>query len=91
MANSKQAIRRVRQANIRRQHNRVATGLMRGAIKQIRAALEAGDLEKVRTLLPKAVSRIDKTAKRGTIHRNTASRYKSALEKQAHELEARSG
>ena len=76
-ANSKQAEKRVRQANARRERNRVARGQMRSLMKDFRSAVEAKDAEKVRQILPAAVSRIDKTAKRGIIHRNTAKRYKS--------------
>jgi small subunit ribosomal protein S20 len=90
MANSKQAEKRVRQAALRRERNRDAKGQMRGAIKRVRKAMEEGDLEQVRALLPLAVSRIDKTAKKGVIHRNTASRYKSALEKKVRALETSS-
>ena len=88
MANSKQAEKRVRQSRVRRERNRMARGQMRSLIKQVRAALAAEDAERVRELLPKAVSRIDKTAKRGIIHRNTARRYKSLLDRRARRLEA---
>jgi small subunit ribosomal protein S20 len=68
--------------------NRVGRGQMRSLIKQVREALQENDAERVRQLLPKAVSRIDKTAKRGIIHRNTARRYKSMLDRRARQLEA---
>lgn len=91
MANSKQAVKRIRQSRKRREHNRRERGLMRGLIKQVQKALQEEDLEQVRRLLPRAVSRIDKTAKKGIIHRNTAGRYKGQLQKRARELEAGAG
>ena len=88
MANSKQAEKRVRQSRVQRERNRMVRGQMRSIMKQFRAALEDNDVDRVRKLLPKAVSRIDKTAKSGVIHRNTARRYKSMLDRRARQLEA---
>lgn len=88
MANSKQAEKRVRQTLIRRERNRRARGQMRSIVKQFRVAISEGDLEKARAILPKAVSRIDKTAKRGIIHRNAASRYKANLMRHINQTEA---
>ena len=49
---------------------------MRNAIKQVRQAVDA---DTAQTALGRAVSIIDKTVKKGILHRNTAARYKSRL------------
>ncbi len=52
---------------------------MRHAIKKVKVALEAKDLAKAESLLPEAVSLIDKSVKNGIQHSNTAARQKSSL------------
>jgi small subunit ribosomal protein S20 len=52
---------------------------MRSAVKTLRQAIESGDAETARGLLPEAVRLIDTTAQKGAIHRNAAARTKSRL------------
>jgi len=52
---------------------------LRTALKAIRAALDAKDLDAAKAALSKTVSLVDKMASKGIIHRNTAGRYKSRL------------
>ena len=61
---------------MRNKHHR--TGL-RTKIKHIRKAIEAGDVETARGLLPGTLSMIDRTAKLGVIHNNAAARTKSRI------------
>jgi small subunit ribosomal protein S20 len=49
---------------------------MRTSIKKIQAAQDKAEAQ---ALLPEVVSVIDKTVKRGVIHKNMAARYKSKL------------
>ena len=79
MANSPQAIKRIRQNERRRAHNRSARTALRSAIKKLRAAVEAGDKDAAEAQLPIAISLLDKTASKGVIHRNKAARTKSRL------------
>lgn len=81
MANSKQALKRIRQNEVRRDRNRSYRSRMRTAMKNLRAAVEAGDRETAESLLAPTVKLIDSTASKAIIHRNTASRYKSRLTK----------
>lgn len=59
--------------NIRRK------GAMKEAEKAVQKAINTGDADKAKELLPKAYKAIDKAAKRGVIKDNTASRKKSRL------------
>ena len=80
MPNNKQAAKRLRQADTRRQENKVARSSMRSAMKIV---LQAENPEAAQAALPLAVKRIDKAAKKHIIHANAAARYKSRLARAA--------
>lgn len=52
---------------------------LRGALRSIRAAIDAGDPAKVKDALRDTISLVDKMAAKGLIHTNAAGRYKSRL------------
>ncbi len=78
MANHKSAIKRIRQTEKRRLHNRYYSKTMRNAIKKLRLETEKTAAEEQ---LPKVISIIDKNAKRNIIHKNKAANLKSKLTK----------
>lgn len=73
LKSSKKTLRKALQRRIR---NKGVMSTMRGAIKKVR---EAPDTETARTALQSAVSIIDRTVRKGVLHSNTGSRYKSRL------------
>lgn len=80
MPNHKSAEKRVRQNEKRRNVNRSNKTKLRTQIKKLRSALESADGQQLsRELLNPTVSLIDKAVNKGTLHRNTAARYKSRL------------
>ena len=79
MATHKSALKRHRQSLKRRARNRVVIGGVRRAIKRTRTAVEAGDIETAREALAVAISRLDRAAEKGVMHKNTAARKKSRL------------
>ena len=79
MPNSASAKKRVRQNATRRARNRWRLGEIRGAIKSFRATLVAGDTAKADEQLKAIYKLLDQIASTKTIHKNTASRYKSRL------------
>ena len=79
MASHDSALKAHRQNLKRREHNRHLRTRMRGALRDIRAAIDGGDPEKVKDALRQTISLVDKMAGKGLIHRNTAGRYKSRL------------
>ncbi len=81
MANIKSQIKRNRQNEKRRLRNRVYRGRARTAIKQVRAALAAGNVQSAREALLQAVSALDRAVERGVLHQNNAARRKSRLMK----------
>lgn len=88
MANIKSAIKRNRQNEKRRLHNRVYRGGARTKVSKARQAIESGDVEAARTATLAAVSALDKAASKGVIHQNNAARRKSRLMKQLATLES---
>lgn len=78
MANSKQARKRIRQAEVRRDRNRAALSRLRSSVKQLRAAADT-DVAQAQELLPGTLGVIDVTARKGAIHANAAARRKSRL------------
>ena len=79
LANSAQALKRARQAEIHRQRNASQRSNMRTAIKKVIAAIAAGDRDKARLAYDAAVPVIDRVAGKGLIHANKAARHKSRL------------
>ena len=61
--------------------NNDARTAMRTQIKKVRAAVEAKDVDSAKTALPKALSAIANTTRKGAINHKTASRYTSRLTK----------
>jgi small subunit ribosomal protein S20 len=82
MAHHKSAIRQERRSLRRKATNTRNTSALRTAVRKVREAVENKDAETARKLLPRAVSTIDQAVKKGTIHKNTGSRYKSRLGRQ---------
>lgn len=88
MANHKSALKRQRQNEKRRLHNRVYRNRARTFVKNAREEITGGDLEAAREATRLAVRDLDMAASRGTIHKNNAARRKSRLMKQLAALEA---
>ncbi|MDY7025952.1 MAG: 30S ribosomal protein S20 [Pseudomonadota bacterium] len=79
MANSPQAKKRVRQAEVRRRRNASLRSMYRTYVKKVEAAIAAGDKETAQKALDTAVSVVDTTARKGIIHQNKSARIKSRL------------
>ena len=82
MAHHKSAIRQWRRSLRRRAINRRNRSILKSQIKDLRAAITEKDNEKATRLLPETFSVIDRSVKKGAIHRNTGDRYKSRLSRQ---------
>jgi len=86
MANSKSAVKRMRQAMIRRQRNRTVKSHIKKALLTFSDSLENNDQQKAREAYYAASSVIDKAVSKGVIHKNTASRKKSRLSQKLNKL-----
>jgi small subunit ribosomal protein S20 len=79
MANHFSALKRARQTTKRTENNRSNTSQLRTALRKLRQTLESGDAKQAKAAFGDTVSMIDKAVKKGVIHKNTGSRYKSRL------------
>ena len=87
MANIRSAIKRNRQNEKRRSHNRVFRGAARTQVKKARVALAEGKKEIAAEEIKQAVKKLDRAAAKGIIHKNNAARRKSRFIKQLASLE----
>jgi small subunit ribosomal protein S20 len=81
MANHQSALKRARQTEKRTAVNRANTSRLRGALRDLRETIAKGDKSAAETAYRATVSALDKAIQKGTLHENTASRYKSRLGK----------
>jgi small subunit ribosomal protein S20 len=75
VANTKSAMKRIRQNERRRVRNRAVRSQVRTAVKVART-IEGPEQ---RATIEEAIRSLDKAVSKGVIHRNTAARKKSAL------------
>ena len=76
MANHKSSIKRIRQSEKRRVHNKYYAKTTRNAVKALR---NTESKEDATVMLPKVSALLDKLAKRNVIHKNKAANLKSEL------------
>ncbi|MCE9591031.1 MAG: 30S ribosomal protein S20 [Planctomycetes bacterium] len=79
MPNSRSARKNVRQNTSRRARNRWRFDRIREGVAEFRATVQGGDFDKAATQLRGLFKVMDQIASTNTIHKNTASRYKSRL------------
>lgn len=83
MAYHKSSLKRIRQTEVKRLHNRYYAKTTRNAIKVLRNTTNKEEAVK---MYPEVVSMIDKLAKRNVIHKNKAANLKSKLALQVNKL-----
>ena len=83
MANHKSSIKRIRQAEKRRLHNRYYAKTMRNAVRKLRATT---DKTEAVAMYPSVQKILDKLANRHIIHKNKAANLKSNLAKHISKL-----
>jgi small subunit ribosomal protein S20 len=85
VANTRSAIKRIRQNETRRQRNRAVRSTIRTAVKTARAAVNEKSADSKAVVLD-AIRALDRAVNQGVIHRNTAARKKSALARKLNAL-----
>ena len=83
MANHKSSLKRIRQTQKKRLHNRFYHKTTRNAVRILRALTDA---KEAATQLPVVSAMLDKLAKRNIIHKNKAANLKSSLAKHVNGL-----
>jgi small subunit ribosomal protein S20 len=79
MANHYSALKRARQTDKKTTVNRANSSRLRTQLRKLRTAIASGDQSQTQGLYRETVSLIDQSVKKGVIHKNTGSRYKSRL------------
>jgi small subunit ribosomal protein S20 len=82
MAQHNSAIRQHRRSIRRNAVNRKNKSALRTQTRKFREAVQKGDKEAAQRLVPQTVSWIDKSVKKGAIHKNKGARIKSRLTRQ---------
>lgn len=76
MANHKSSLKRIRQEETRRIHNRYYGKTMRNAVRKLRSTTDKAEAT---AMYPSISKMVDKLAKVNIIHKNKASNLKSKL------------
>ena len=79
MANHVSSLKRARQTERKTEVNRANKSRIRTSLRALRDDLHKGDANSVTEQYRATVSALDKSVQKGTLHKNTASRYKSRL------------
>jgi small subunit ribosomal protein S20 len=79
MANTPQAKKRIRRNDRRSEINRIRVSRIRTFVKQVEAAIEAGDKATAVAAIAKVQPELARGVAKGVLHKNTASRKFSRL------------
>jgi small subunit ribosomal protein S20 len=79
MADHFSALKRARQTERRTVRNRANTSALRTQLRRLRETIAKGDKAAAARMYHDTASALDKAIQKGTLHANTASRYKSRL------------
>jgi small subunit ribosomal protein S20 len=82
------ALKQMRQSRKRRARNRKNLSQVKTHVRKLRAAIASGDAGTANKLLSETVGEIDRAVKKGVVHDNAASRYKSRLSRKVTALTA---
>lgn len=85
MANTKAAIKEIRSSERRRKVNQIHRSRSRTYLKKARRLAEMSQFEDAEATAMAAISALDRAARQGVIHKNTAARRKSRLMKHLHQ------
>ncbi len=88
MANTKSAAKNIRKSQRRREINKARVSTLRSQIKKLRTRVQEKDAAAASQELKKTISVIDRSIRKGVLHKNTAARYKSRLTKSVRGLGA---
>jgi small subunit ribosomal protein S20 len=88
MANTRSALKRMRQSEKRRVRNAAVRTSVRTAVKTTRTSLAAASVEEARASLARAIQLLDRAVTKGVVHKNAAARKKSRLTRQLNALAA---
>ena len=83
MANIASQKKRILRSERERTENRLLTSTVKTHFRRLESAVEAGDADNVTAEQRDLVSKIDKAAQKGAMHKNTAARKKAKAARMA--------
>jgi len=83
MANIKSSKKDIVRSERHRQRNIAVRSRLRTYMKNAQVAIDAKNPDEVKRTLPAALSEIDRAVSKGVLHRNSAARKKSMLQRRA--------
>jgi small subunit ribosomal protein S20 len=86
MANIPSQVKRNRQNERRRLHNKSVRSALKTYMKKFRAAAEAGDHQAATQAYQTVARKLDKAAQDGVVHRNFAANHKSKMAQRLNSL-----
>jgi small subunit ribosomal protein S20 len=86
LANIKSQLKRIGTNKKAHDRNKAVKSELRTHVRNVRAAVTAGDKDKAAAALAAATKKLDKAASKGVIHKNQAANRKSAIAKQVASL-----
>lgn len=86
MANTRSALKEIRQSEKRRLRNATVRSAVRSAVKSARTALGGTALDEARATVARTIQSLDKAVTKGVVHKNAAARKKSRLTRQLNAL-----
>ncbi len=81
MANTKSALKRARQSIVKTERNQAIKSACKSALKKAQEAITSGDKEAAAKAVSVLVSKYDRAAKHGVVHKNLADRRKRRFAK----------
>ena len=81
MPNIKSAKKRVEVTKVKSAQNQTAKSMLKTSVKKVSTAIAAGDSQLASGALKDAMKTIDQSVSKGVLHKNTAARRKSSLQK----------
>jgi len=86
LAHTKSAKKRIRSSKRRQSYNKPIRSRVKTYLTKAEEVISSGNIEVAIEVVRQAISKLDKAAKRGIIHRNKAARHKSRLMKKLNAL-----
>ena len=88
MANTRSALKRMRQSEKRRVRNRTIRSRLRRIVREVRTAVSAKNVDAAAQSLAHATRALDKAVTKGVLHRNNAARRIARLTRAVTQLRA---
>ncbi|PRY63687.1 SSU ribosomal protein S20P [Knoellia remsis] len=81
MANIKSQLKRIKTNKVATERNKAVKSEVRSAVRKVREAADAGNVDAAKEALKVASTKLDKAVSKGVLHKNNAANKKSAMAK----------